>query len=517
MTGKGPEQGRPAYRRTRDVLLRGLGVVYLSAFWSLAVQVDGLIGARGILPAAGLLDHVSRGIRSPLTRFQVLPTLLWLSASDLMLQVYCWGGVLLAVALIGGLFPGVSLVLLWLFYLSLTTAGDVFLGYQWDSLLLEAGFLAILLAPWSLWLRAARDEPWPFAIWLFRWLAIRVMFLSGVVKLTSGDKTWWAWKALEHHYQTQPLPAWTSWYVHQLPPGLHAMSVGFMFYAELIAPFLVFGPRPVRLIGFASMVLLQVLIAATGNYGFFNLLAVVLCYALLDDRDWSALESWRERVLSWSRDLDSPGPENSARRWSLPRRIVIGGIGGMLLLATGAITIETVWPEAVLPGELIVLQNRLSPFRVANHYGLFAVMTTRRPEIEVEASDDAIHWRPYRFRWKPCELDRAPRFALLHMPRLDWQMWFAALGRTCRDEPWFLHFEERLLEGSPQVLALLRDPPLGRRPRYIRASLFRYQFTRGRGSDWWERTELGLYCPPMSLQAGSSTRESESGGETDGD
>jgi hypothetical protein len=499
MTSKAEEQGRPEYRRTRDVLLRGLGVAYLSAFWSLAVQVDGLIGSSGILPAAELLERAGRGIHSPWTRIYRLPTLLWINSSDGMLHLLCWGGVLLAAGLIAGLFPGPSLVLLWLFYLSLTTVGQDFLGYQWDSLLLEAGFLAILVAPWSAWLGRARDEPWRLSIWLVRWLAIRLMFLSGMVKLMSGDVTWKTWKALEHHYQTQPLPTWTSWYIHQLPPAFQALSVGFMFYAELIAPLLAFGPRPYRLIALGSMVTLQALIAATGNYGFFNVLSIVLCLSLLDDRDWMALHSWcRAR---WPRDAATmaSGQVLELPRWSLSRRIVVGIVGGVLLLASLTVTIETIWAEAILPGELTLLQNALYPFRIANPYGLFAVMTTRRHEIEIEGSDDGVHWRPYLFRWKPCELDRAPRFAPLHLPRLDWQMWFAALRRGCEGEPWFLRFEERLLEGSPQVLALLRNPPGGWRPRYVRALLSQYQFTRGRGTDWWERTELGLYCPPISL------------------
>ena len=278
--------------------------------------------------------------------------------------------------------------LLWLFYLSLTVAGQVFLGYQWDGLLLEAGFLAILLAPWSLWLHKARDEPWWLAIWLCRWLVFRLVFLSGVVKLASGDAAWRTWTALEYHYQTQPLPTWTSWYVHQFPTSFHWLSVGFMFYAELIAPFFMFGTRFMRLLGFVSLVLLQALIAGTGNYGFFNLLTVVLCLSLLDDRDWSGLRSRWTRFRSLAVSSTSRSEQISSHRWSLPRRIVVGGIGIILLVATGGLTIETVWPDAPIPGEVVMVQNGLAPLRIANSYGLFAVMTTRRPEISVEGSDD---------------------------------------------------------------------------------------------------------------------------------
>ena len=188
-------------------------------------------------------------------------------------------------------------------------------------------------------------------------------------------------------------------------------------------------------------------------------------------------------------------------RWSLPRRLIVGGIGTLLLVVTGGILVEAVWPSAPIPGEVAVLQNALSPLRVANPYGLFAVMTTRRPEIIVEGSDDGESWRPYRFRWKPCELDRRPRFTPFHLPRLDWQMWFAALGGDCRSQPWFLRFEQRLLEGSPPVLALLREDPFpDRPPRYVRSRLELYRFTSWGSRDWWERTEIGSYCPPISLR-----------------
>ena len=402
--------------------------------------------------------------------------------------------------LILGVAPGPVLALLWLCYLSLATAGQVFLGYQWDSLLLEAGLLGVLLAPCVTWLGKARDEPWPLAIWLVRWLLCRLMFLSAIVKLTSGDPSWRSWQALEHHYQTQPLPTWTSWYVHQLPASFHWLSVGFMFYAELIAPFFVLGPRPMRWVGFASLVLLQLLIAATGNYGFFNLLTIVLCLSLLDDHDWNRLKTLginaRIRDES-SRPSDAAVPRN---RWSLPRRTVTGIVGGLLLVVTSGLTIESVWPAVPLPGALYEIQKVLAPLRIANPYGLFAVMTTRRPEITIEGSDDGVTWQPYLFHWKPCELDRRPRFAPFHLPRLDWQMWFAALGGDCRSQPWFLRFEDRLLEGSPEVLSLLRENPFpARPPRYIRARLSLYQMTRWGEKDWWNRTELGLYCPPRVL------------------
>jgi hypothetical protein len=325
-----------------------------------------------------------------------------------------------------------------------------------------------------------------------------------------------------------------------MPASFHWLSVGVMFYAELVAPFLVFGPRPVRLIGLASLLLLQLLIAATGNYGFFNLLAIVLCLSLLDDRDWERAGraslpasrlpgsssagaspfrldgNVRARLFRAARvfrtqvddpapdDFAEPAPDDSKRsgageRWSRPRRLAVGVAGSVLVAVTAAQTVESAWREAIVPSGLIMLGEWLEPLRSTNHYGLFAVMTTKRPEIIVEGSADGETWRPYRFRWKPCELDRRPRFTTPHMPRLDWQMWFAALAGDCRSAPWFLRFEERLLEGEPRVLGLLRENPFpAHPPRYVRARLYLYRFTQWGSEDWWARDDKGLYCPTLA-------------------
>lgn len=502
------EQGsRSSYRRTRSLLLRGLGVIYLSAFASLAVQLDGLFGSRGILPAPDFLGRVQRVLPDE-SRWWQVPTVFWIDASDGALRAVCWGGVGLAAVLIAGILPGPCLVLLWLFYLSLTVVGQEFLSFQWDILLLESGLLALLLTPWGWRLGRAGDEPWRPAAWLFRWLVFRLMFLSGVVKLTSGDPAWWSWRALDYHYLTQPLPTWTSWYMHQLPAWFQWLSVGFMFYAELVAPFFVFGPRPWRRLGFASLVLLQVLILATGNYGFFNLLAIVLCISVLDDADLAWAKSAMfdpllariplfRRTPAGDRRGTSPA-STTGRDWSLPRRIVIGAAGAFLFSVTAAQVLLAVWLEEAAPAAIGTLARAIEPLRSTNSYGLFRVMTRERPEITIEGSDDGETWRPYRFRWKPGEPDRRPRFATPHMPRVDWQMWFAALRGDCRAEPWFIRFELRLLEGSPEVLALLRENPFPERPpRYLRARLSLYTFTRPGARDWWNIQEVGMYCPPL--------------------
>ena len=471
---------RPSYRRTRSIFVRGMGLAYLAAFASLAVQVGGLIGSRGIAPMAEFLARVGPPLGAG--RLWRVPTVFWLDSSDQGLHALAWGGVTLTGLVVAGVLTGECLALLWVAYLSFVSVGRPFLGYQWDALMLEAGLLAVLMAPWGLRLDRARRGPSWVAIGLVRWLLFRLMFLAGVVKLTGGDPTWAGWEALRYHYETQPIPTWTSWYMHQSAPWFQKVGVGFLFWAELIAPFGAFGPRHVRLLGFASLVLLQALIAATGNYGFFNLLSVVLCLTLIEDRDWG-----RKPVDQVGLD---PRP-----RW---RRAALAVAAAAIVAVTTMEGLDRVGVTVAYPAPLERLRTAVAPLQSLNSYGLFAVMTTERPEIELEGSDDGEHWRVYPFRWKPGAVDRAPRFALIHLPRLDWQMWFAALGGDCRTQPWFLAFEDRLLEGSPEVLGLLAaDPFAGHPPRFLRARLFRYRFTHRGDPAWWRRDDAGWFCPPI--------------------
>ena len=466
--------------RVRRLFLRALGLVYFIAFVSLGVQVDGLIGSRGILPVAPLLEWVKGQVGAE--GYWLLPTLAWLDASDGFLRFLCFGGAALAVLVMAELAPAAALVLCWAFYLSLVSVGQIFLGYQWDALLLETGLLAVFFAPLGLRPRPGAP-PSLIAVWLLRFLLFRLMFGSGVVKLLSGDPTWRGLTALRFHYETQPLPTFLGWWAHQLPAWFQALSTVLMFAVELVVPFFVFGPRRLRLVACGSFLALQALIAATGNYTFFNLLAAALALLLLDD---AAL----------------PGPPAAAapaegRPWP---RLVLWPVAAVLGLVSAA---EMAGTFGIGAGPLTALQRAVAPLRSVNSYGLFAVMTTSRPEIEVEGSADGVVWRPYAFRFKAGDLRRAPRFVAPHQPRLDWQMWFAALG-SCRGNPWFVQFLERLLEGSPPVLGLLADNPFpDHPPRLVRAQAYEYRFTtpaeRAATGDWWRRQPKGLYCPALSL------------------
>jgi hypothetical protein len=508
------------YRLSRWFFVRAVAVVYGLAFLSLWVQFEGLIGRNGILPAAEYLEAVAK--QAGAERFWFLPTLCWLSASDGFLHCLCGGGVVLAVLAGCGVAARLALALAWVFYLSLTVVGREFLSFQWDALLLEVGLLTVFYAPGN-WRPGLAPEKAPSVVvlWLLRWLLFRFMFMSGAVKLLSHDATWWNLGALSVHYETQPLPTRIGWYAHQLPAWFQELSVLVMFVIELALPFLIFCGRRARWMAAAAFTGLMLLIALTGNYCFFNLLTVVLCLPLLDDRALlrllpGRLAEWVKARLAPAAQVDAARVESpSSRDGPLPpgRSAIWTGrfrVAGLAALATivlsvsGAIVVAQLFRLRAIPPPLSTLVRLVSPFRAINSYGLFAVMTTRRPEIIVEGSNDGQTWRAYEFKWKPGDLRRPPGFVAPHQPRLDWQMWFAALGDV-QGNPWFVNFLARLLQGTPEVTALLASNPFpAAPPRFVRAQLYDYHFTdfatRRQTGEWWRREYKGVYCPELSFR-----------------
>lgn len=492
----------PSYYLVRWWFLRGLGVVYFFAFLSLWMQINGLIGHNGILPVDQFMPAVRQQCEAHgigLARFQLLPTLCWFDTSNGFIDFQCAAGTILSVLLIAGIAPAPVLFLLWLLYLSLATVGRDFLGFQWDNLLLEAGVLAIFLAPLQLLPGPSRESaPSLTALWLLRLLLFKLMFLSGCVKLLSHDPSWHQLTALTYHYETQPLPTWIGWYAGHLPVWFQKLSCKLTFVIELGAPFLVFLPRRIRCAGAASIVGLEVLILLTGNYTFFNWLTLALCLLCLDDRalSWMLPRALRNRI-SFGSAVSNPLP----RRWTIPLAITLAAV---YLSVSGTALLETLGYHSPMPAPFAWMAGELEPFRSDNGYGLFAVMTTQRNEIVIEGSNDGVNWLPYEFKYKPGDLHRRPGFVAPFQPRLDWQMWFAALG-TAEENPWFGNFCVRLLQGSPEVLALLAKNPFpAHPPRLIRAELYTYHFTslaeHRATSDWWKRTPAGEYLPPISLR-----------------
>jgi lipase maturation factor 1 len=482
-----PPPAEPSsYGLTRSVFLRGLALVYLIAFASLLPQITGLIGSRGILPAQTYLESMQAeyGARA----YLIVPTIAWFNASDFFLRAVPWIGVAMAVMLLCRILPMFALLGLYILYLSVDTIGQTFFSFQWDSLLLETGFAAILVAPFGI--RPVYAKPThPIGIWVLRALVFRLMLESGLAKLLSGDPTWRNLSALTFHFETQPLPTPLAWYVHHIPELFHKIAVVSLLLIEIVIPFLFWMGRRLRITGAWLTIALQLLIALTGNYTFFNLLSIVLCIPLFDDQHLAWI--LRKRVEN------SELPHPYWRSATIPVAVLLISMGMIQLLAVvGALP--------MVPRPLNAMGSQAETFRIINRYGLFAVMTTSRPEIIVEGSEDGQSWKSYEFKYKPGELNRPLRWVVPYQPRLDWQMWFAALS-TYRDAPWFSPFVRQLLEGSPDVLHLLEINPFpGKPPRFIRARIYDYHFsdlqTRRSTGAVWTRQYLGEYFPQVSLR-----------------
>jgi predicted DCC family thiol-disulfide oxidoreductase YuxK len=478
----GKERIPPRYELVSFLFLRLFGLIYFSAFVSFGVQALGLIGSHGILPLTELIDAVGRNAGA--ARFYFMPMVFWYSAGDTAIQAVCWSGAGLALLLTFNLLPRSSLLLLHVLYLSLLYAGQSFMTYQWDVYLLETGFLALILA--------FATVP---GIWLLRWLLFRFIFMSGVVKLLSGDPNWRDLSALTYHFLTQPLPTPLAWYAAQLPSSMLRFATGSMLVIELVLPFLIFCPRRLRFGAAFGILLLQSCILATGNYNWFNLQTMLLCLVLFDD---AALQRCLPRRLV---QLLPPRDERAGGRKAVS---VTVGLLAVLLVFCSLVQMDRRFGGNP-PAAAQKVDQLIEPLHIVNGYGLFAVMTTQRDEIVVEGSTDGIEWRDYEFRYKPGDLMRAPPWNIPHQPRLDWQMWFAALDDP-RGLPWFSGFLRRILENEPSVTALLAKNPFpDKPPLYVRALFYDYTFAsradKAKGL-WWKRRLLGRYFPAVRLANG---------------
>jgi predicted DCC family thiol-disulfide oxidoreductase YuxK len=474
----GPALHAERYALVSWIFLRLFGAIYVSAFASLGVQILGLVGHDGILPVADYFAAAHRAYGD--SAYWKLPSLFWLNASDFALLAGTVVGALLGLLVVADKWTRPALIALFALYLSYVCAGQEFMSFQWDSLLIETGFLAIFLTGGS-----------KIVVWLFRWLLLRYLFLAGIVKLLSGDPTWRDLTALDYHFWTQPLPTPLARYAAQLPHWLLMGGTAATLIIELGSVFLIVMPRRIRAAAAFCILALQTLIVLTGNYNFFNLLTILLCVFLFDDAALRRLVPAR---------LESRAP--SVAPLTSRTATVIAAALAVIVVPMGVDRVWQTFTHEDLP-VLGVLTRALAPFSIVNPYGLFAVMTTSRPEIIVEGSTDGQVWREYVFRYKPGPLDKAAKWNIPHQPRLDWEMWFAALG-SVRDSPWIISLMERLLEGSPPVLGLLEANPFpGGSPKFVRAWAYDYRFadprTHALTGQWWIRGDDRLYFPQVSL------------------
>jgi hypothetical protein len=515
--------GAAGHLAPRWIFLRMFAAIYFSAFYSLLFQIKGLIGPEGILPARNYLAAVTQ--QYPSTEIWFAPTLFWFSASSHALMAVSWIGLAASVVAFLNLWPRLSFFICFVCFLSFVSAASEFSNYQSDGMLLEAGFIALFFVPRGLLPGlGASTPPSRASLFLLQWEWFRIYFESGMVKLVSGDRQWRTLTAMDQYYQNGPLPTWIGWYVEHLPHWFHAASAAGTLVLELALVWMLFLPRRVRIVCFFIVTPWQIGVILTANYTFLNYLVLSLGFLLLDDEFLLALVPARYRAAlaaaatqntkNDAEELESAGvdiqPDGERPVRGLDPRPLSGHFSA-IGLAISAVMLTWIFYNTTV--EMIGIPFRglplptlpiaaLEPFRIANQYGLFAVMTNGRYEIEFQGSSDGQSWTAYPFRNKPQALNEAPRIYAPYQPRFDWNLWFASLGDWRQDEIVPLT-EERLLENDKDVLALFKGNPFPQAPpRFVRAVLWQYWFTsreekRATGN-WWRRQYLGLYAPQLT-------------------
>ena len=487
------------YRLTRVVFLRGLGLVYSVAFLGLAQQLAPLFGERGLLPAHLYLAHVETVFGEGWPSFSQVPTLLWLDVGDSFMSILAWAGFCLALTLLAGSASGLQLLALWVLYTSFVNIGQLFYGYGWEMLLLESGFLAVFLCPSFLpgAGKGAQSPPPPKAvIWLLKWTLFRVVFGAGLIKLR-GDPCWRDLTCLIYHYETQPIPNPLSWYIHQLPPVIHKMGVLFNHLVEIVAPWFLFGPRRLRLVGGVLLVVFQLLLIASGNLSWLNYMTLTLCVPCFDDRAWRWV--WA-RISRPSRGGEPAAPAcpSATRARPLSNRVVVSALVALVLYLS-------VGPVANMLSSGQVMNTSFDRLNLVNTYGAFGSVGKVRREGIIQGTTDVVigdrtQWREYEFKCKPGDPGRRPCVLSPYHLRVDWQIWFAAMS-DYRHQPWLVHLVYKLLLADPGSLSLLGQNPFpGERPTFVRAELYEYEFTGFDDSsgDWWKRRRIGQYLPAVS-------------------
>jgi len=528
----------------RWIFLRALGCIYFSAFFSLIFQIRGLIGPQGIFPADEYLRAVAHSVGYSRGLWYA-PTLLWLASGPHMLTTLCWVGMGASLLLVLNAWPRGMLVICFLCFLSFVCAAQDFSGYQSDGMLLEAGFICLFFAPpgFRPGLGVA-SRPSRASLFLLQWEWFRIYFESGVAKIIGGDPEWRNFTAMDEYYQNGPLPTCIGWYMQHLPHWFHASTVFATLALELVLVWMFVLPRRWRIACFFIVTPWQLVVILTANYTFLNYLVLMLGFLLLDDRFLLPFlpqhfrERWKKSFVASGTTAaavdptaSEPSPPDPAREASAesgrpeqsrPRdwkgafrrpfrmlKLALSGI--MLSWIFYATTVEMIWMFSALPLPTTPAEL-LEPFRIANRYGLFGIMTRGRYEIEFQGSEDGKTWVPYPFRYKPQDLSTPPGIYAPYQPRFDWNLWFASLG-SWRDYPIVTNTEVRLLsnDNNKDVLALFEKNPFPHGPpRQVRAVMWQYWFTtisekRTQGL-WWRRQFLGLYAPTIERESDGTIR-----------
>jgi len=459
---------------TRFYFQRALGFIYTLGFLIAVNQFRALCGERGILPAKLFVKKVE---------FWNSPSLFWLNSSDTFIMVLAYLGLIFAVLATLGIsdafgpwVSGIFWFCLWLLYLSFVNVGQTFYSFGWETLLLETGFLAIFLG-------SLDTPPSTLIIWLMRWILFRLMFGAGLIKLR-GDECWRDLSCMQYHYETQPMPNPLSWYFHQLPHWINKAAVLVTHFSEIVVPFFYFAPRPFRHWAGLITIIFQGMLILSGNLSWLNYITIVLAIVCFDDSVLPKLEGWTKLMgLSF---VESSG-------------VVMGT--PLVYVVASLILLLSVRPTLNLISSRQLMNSSFEPLHLVNTYGAFGSITRKRFEVVLEGSDDPAlrDWKEYTFKGKPSEVERRPPVISPYHLRLDWQMWFAAMS-SYEYSPWVLSLVGKLLQGNEQVTALLRGNPFGSNPpKYIRASLYEYNFAEPQNKNWWVRRYAGEFLPALSL------------------
>jgi len=456
---------------TRWLFLRALAFIYLMGFLNIVNQYIPLVGSQGLLPIRLFVQRVY---------FKHFPSLFWNSHSDTLLQFFGWIGVVLSLFALSGFSDQFGFWVyipvwfaLWILYLSFVNLGQTFYWFGWESLLLETGFLAIFFGP--------QEMTAPFILpWLICWILFRVMFGAGLIKLR-GDKCWWDLTCMNYHYETQPMPNPLSWYFHRLPEGFHKSSVLFTHLVELAVPFGFFLPPPICYIAGGLTAAFQLMLILSGNLSWLNYLTIVLCIGCFDDAFFggSPAGSYPIPALYWT-------------------------VVGLLILLVVLLSIK---PTINLFSSRQAMNASFESLHLVNTYGAFGAITKKRMEIIIEGTDDNpyqedVEWKEYAFKGKPGDVAKCPPVVAPYHLRLDWLMWFAAMG-SAHQYPWIIALIAHLLNGNERIIRLLSLNPFpDKPPKYIRCVHYHYRFTNWKehSGNWWKRTPVHLYIRPISLE-----------------
>jgi len=522
----------------RWLFLRTLGCIYFSAFFSLVFQIRGLIGPEGILPANEYLRAVAHSLGHS-RGLWFAPTLLWLASGPHMLAALCWVGMGASLLLVLNIWPRGMLGICFVSFLSFVSAAQDFSGYQSDGMLLEAGFIALFFSP-----RGFRPgmgvaaPPSRASLFLLQWEWFRIYFESGAAKIIGGDPEWRNFTAMDEYYQNGPLPTWIGWYIEHLPHWFHASTVFATLALELVLVWMLFLPRRWRIACFFIVTPWELGVTFTANYTFLNYLVLALGFLLLDDRFVRQFlpQRWRGLFVATATtgpegnptasEASEPDKEREASaeptrpehsRWqdskgSLRQQVKILKLSFVSVVLSWifyATAVELIWMFWALPLPTAPVEA-LEPFRIANRYGLFGIMTRGRYEIEFQGSQDGKTWVAYPFRYKPQDPSTRPGIYAPYQPRFDWNLWFASLG-SWREYPIVPSTEVRLLSNDNDVLVLFEKNPFPHEPpRQVRAVIWQYWFTtmsekRTQGL-WWRRQFLGLYAPTIEREPDGTIR-----------